>query len=162
MKQVRPLAIVGGEVVTPTGVQRATLRIDQGVVISVDTDAPAQGDEVFDAFLPRPFRTADVFSLMGQALGLRYTFDSEDTPDRSGSLLTPALLRPLPEPLRAELHAAALRGRIDRIPEILEAVMPLDPALGARLAEAVQSFRLEEVVAALDPLQRAAHEEEAA
>ena len=125
------------------------------VIAALSAGSEASGDDVFDACLPKPFRAANVFALMAEALGLRYLYDTDGAAggDCGSDALSPTLLRPLPEPLRAELHAAALRGRIDRIPEILEAVMQVDRGLGERLTEAVNGFRLDEVVAALDALQ---------
>jgi dihydroorotase len=48
MKQARPLAITGGRLVTPAGVQSGTLRCAEGRIVSVGED-PAAGDEIVDA-----------------------------------------------------------------------------------------------------------------
>jgi dihydroorotase len=49
MKQVRPLVITGGKLVTPDGVRPGAVRCAEGRIESVGDVAPRQGDEVIDA-----------------------------------------------------------------------------------------------------------------
>ncbi|OYW45627.1 MAG: dihydroorotase [Sphingomonadales bacterium 32-68-7] len=49
MKQVRPLVITGGRVVTPHGVQPGAVRCADGVIAEVGDLSPQDGDEVHDA-----------------------------------------------------------------------------------------------------------------
>lgn len=49
MKQARPLAITGGRLVTPAGVQAGTLRCVEGRIESVGDPGPQDGDEIIDA-----------------------------------------------------------------------------------------------------------------
>ncbi|MHA7819315.1 MAG: dihydroorotase [Erythrobacter sp.] len=50
MKQVRPLTITGGEIVTPQGVAKGAVRLTSGVIEAVGADVvPQDGDEVLDA-----------------------------------------------------------------------------------------------------------------
>lgn len=48
MKQVQAIAITGGRLVTPAGVQAGTLRLEGGVIASLDCE-PCDGDEIIDA-----------------------------------------------------------------------------------------------------------------
>jgi dihydroorotase len=49
MKQVRPLVITGGKLVTPDGVRPGAVRCAEGRIESVGDVAPREGDEVIDA-----------------------------------------------------------------------------------------------------------------
>ncbi|WP_126173001.1 dihydroorotase [Altericroceibacterium xinjiangense] len=49
MKQPRPLAIVGGRLVTPDGVRPGTLRCEDGRIAALGDVAPQDGDDVVDA-----------------------------------------------------------------------------------------------------------------
>ena len=49
MKQQRPLIIVNGKVVTPTGVQDAAVACEDGRILSVGDLVPQDGDDVIDA-----------------------------------------------------------------------------------------------------------------
>jgi len=49
MKQVRPLAITGGKLVTPEGVRPGTVRCVEGRIAVLGDVAPQDGDEVIDA-----------------------------------------------------------------------------------------------------------------
>ena len=49
MKQVRPLTITGGRLVTPGGVRPGAVRCVQGQIEAIGDVAPQDGDEVVDA-----------------------------------------------------------------------------------------------------------------
>ena len=49
MKQVRPLTITGGRLVTPGGVRPGAVRGVQGQIEAIGDVAPQDGDEVVDA-----------------------------------------------------------------------------------------------------------------
>lgn len=49
MKQLRPVAIANGRIVTPSGIVEGTLRLAEGLVASVGAAGPQDGDEIIDA-----------------------------------------------------------------------------------------------------------------
>ena len=49
MKQLRPITITGGRVVTPGGVASGAVRCVEGLIEAVGTVAPQDGDEIVDA-----------------------------------------------------------------------------------------------------------------
>jgi len=58
MKQVRPLTITGGKLVTPEGVRPGTVRCVEGRIEALGDVAPQDGDEVIDAGGASPRRKA--------------------------------------------------------------------------------------------------------
>jgi dihydroorotase len=49
MKQIRPLTIIGGKVVTPAGTAAGAVRCVDGRIVAVGDIGPADGDEIVDA-----------------------------------------------------------------------------------------------------------------
>ena len=49
MKQLRPVSIAGGRIVTPDGVRPGTVRFAEGLIAAVGDANPQDGDEVVDA-----------------------------------------------------------------------------------------------------------------
>jgi len=49
MKQVQPIAIANGKVVTPDGVRDGAVRLAEGMIVGVGDEARQDGDEVIDA-----------------------------------------------------------------------------------------------------------------
>ena len=98
MKQLRPVSITGGRIVTPEGVRPGTLRFAEGLIVSAEDANPQEGDEVVDAALGR--------EAVDPLLERRIVGDVEDRPLDASFLRTPFLLALLHElgVARAEAH----------------------------------------------------------
>ncbi len=124
---------------------------------SLKEDRTAAHDVGFDDFLQKPFQEDDIFSAMGQHLGLRYIHEDDiyDDPHRSElpSEYLPihdfAGLARLSPQLLSDLEAAILRLQWDRILRLIEEIHEQDMALADRLARTVHNFQYGSILKAL-------------
>jgi signal transduction histidine kinase/ABC-type glycerol-3-phosphate transport system substrate-binding protein/DNA-binding response OmpR family regulator len=104
-----------------------------------------------DDFLSKPFREASVLASMREHLGAVYAYD--DAPARTAaaaaSAVTAERLEALPRPVLAQLRRALLQGETDEAVKLTEELRAHDHALAEELRAMIESFRLNDVEAAL-------------
>jgi signal transduction histidine kinase/DNA-binding NarL/FixJ family response regulator len=108
-----------------------------------------------DAFLRKPFREADIFDVLTQYLGVRFTYAETEptvTPTPSSSddeAILPgvqALLPNLPPTWVADLQQAVTQLDGDQMLVIIEQLRPLSPQIADRVSLWVRNFDYEKVI----------------
>ncbi len=99
-----------------------------------------------DAFVRKPLKEEELFTVMGDLLGVQYVFEEEAEPEEPVATLE---LDELPAELAAELKQAALALDMDRLHELVGRVQGLSPQLAHALSMAIDDFRFEEILKAL-------------
>ena len=94
--------------------------------------------------LSKPFEARRLFDVIGSALGLRYEYEDRDI---SKPALTEASLRDLPVELRKELAEVAVELDNDAILEVVERLRNEYPAEAELIAELVDGFRFDKIMA---------------
>jgi dihydroorotase len=125
MKQVRPLTITGGRLVTPEGVRAGALRCVDGTILALGDVAPEDGDEVVDA----------KGALVAPGLVDFGVFAIDKRAFHFGGITRAALMPDQPPPLDhpARVRFAASSGKPDLwVHPLAAATLGLD---GQRLAE---------------------------
>jgi signal transduction histidine kinase/HAMP domain-containing protein/response regulator of citrate/malate metabolism len=111
-----------------------------------------------DDFLRKPFREADLFTLMHKHLGVRFVIEEGDLPGPEGEkkemedMLTPETLAALPDELRIGLEQAVASIDFDRAMEIIARIRQQNEPLAAALAEIVGSYRFDTLQVLFDKI----------
>ncbi|MDZ7617781.1 MAG: response regulator, partial [Patescibacteria group bacterium] len=88
-----------------------------------------------DDFVRKPFREQEIFEAMARHLGLSYVYAGEEAAaasvSRSAAEPTREQLASLPDDLREQLHAAAIRLNAAQTLEVVERVAAVDAAVAA-------------------------------
>ncbi|HWQ30622.1 MAG TPA: PAS domain S-box protein, partial [Negativicutes bacterium] len=96
-----------------------------------------------DAFLSKPFRVEELFSLLGRIPGLRYIFNRspmEAAGNPGGSRLAREELDVLPEALVHKMRQAVLQGNMMKLRELIDQVERIDVNVAQRLQALVRQY----------------------
>lgn len=96
-----------------------------------------------DAFLSKPFRVEELFSLIGRIPGLRYIFNRspiEDVENPGDSQLAREELNVLPEALVQKMRQAVLQGNMMKLRELIDQVEKIDANVAQRLQALVRQY----------------------
>jgi signal transduction histidine kinase/DNA-binding NarL/FixJ family response regulator len=106
-----------------------------------------------DSFLRKPFREADIFELLAQYLGVRFTYAEPEAVSQATvedeTAFAPALqalLPALPPTWAADLHQAVTQLDADQMLAVIELLRPHAPQLADRLSLWVRNFDYEKVL----------------
>ena len=107
-----------------------------------------------DDFLRKPFREADIFSLMEKHLGIQFIY-AEPATDTSQpqEILTPAELALLPPELLSKFYRAVKSLDLARIEAQLEEIGQHQPHFIAPLNQFIHNFRFAELLALIEETQ---------
>ncbi|MCI5209682.1 MAG: hypothetical protein D3910_13015, partial [Candidatus Electrothrix sp. ATG2] len=99
----------------------------------------------------KPYQTREIFDVMADQLGVRYTYEeeSEATTDTSIDVSAEAIAA-LPKVLRESLRTAALSLRKDNFEPVLNSVREYNPALAEGVARLAQDFLFDRVLELLE------------
>jgi CheY-like chemotaxis protein len=110
-----------------------------------------------DDFALKPFLTADLFDKMSKHLGVRYIYEEEADMTKKAlskneqEALTVSQLANLPAEWLNQLYHAALRAEDDLIYELLKEIESSHQTLTEALANLVNDFRFDKLVALTQP-----------
>ena len=100
-----------------------------------------------DDFLRKPFRVAELFTLLEKHLDMRFIYSHVDAPSQASSQEGPLLLRDdlnaLPKRLRTDLHDAIEAIELGKIHDILLCIKPDHPLLAESIRQLVDTFRFD-------------------
>jgi PAS domain S-box-containing protein len=101
------------------------------------------------AYLRKPFRTEDLFEMLGKCLGLRYVF-ADDTADAPGHIeaapLTAESITALPKDIVEAMQQAVEEGNMDRLTELVAQVEKIDSATARGLQVLTDRYDYEKLV----------------
>ena len=104
-----------------------------------------------DGFLSKPYREAELFTLLEQQLGARFVFEDSCAGAEAVPLpLAEEELAGLPETWRKRLSAATALGRIREMESLIEEIRPDHDGLASQLLDLVRRYELDRLMAALD------------
>ncbi len=102
------------------------------------------------AFLKKPFKAEELYTLLEEHLGLAFEDDSDTKGDSAGTAqnsvkLDAGSLKVLPAAVLTALRDAALNLDVERVHEVVGALGPEHAAVVTRILELVDGFRFEEL-----------------
>ena len=104
-----------------------------------------------DELVKKPYREAEIFTIMARYLGLSYRYETVagQTP-ASGPPLNAALLRALPVELSRRLHRAVLRLDIIATSAAIEEIAAIAPDLAGSLQQLADTLQYEQLLTLLE------------
>ena len=102
-------------------------------------------DVGFDAFIGKPFRTAQVYACLADLLGVEYQYGREETPAGVPAAEVDLRRMALPEELYARLHQAVRLQRVTDVKTFLDEIERLGPEeqrLAAHLRDLAQAYNM--------------------
>jgi CheY-like chemotaxis protein len=113
-----------------------------------------------DDFLRKPFRQEEIFNALVEHLDVRFIYEQEPAsplapkptaaPSDYDVELAPIALQTLPPELVDELKIELIRADLSRIHQLLDQVRALDEPLGNGLANLVDNFEYDHLLALID------------
>jgi signal transduction histidine kinase/CHASE1-domain containing sensor protein/DNA-binding NarL/FixJ family response regulator len=106
-----------------------------------------------DAYLRKPFRSEELFAVLGKALGIAFVYEEEvgaPTSHHSAWSLTGADLATLPPGMVASMRSALEQGDMVGLKAIIAQVHPMDAELSVRLLKLVEQYNYEKLLRILD------------
>jgi CheY-like chemotaxis protein len=101
------------------------------------------------AYLRKPFRTEDLFEMLGKCLSLHYVF-ADDTADAPGHIeaapLTAESITALPKDIVEAMQQAVEEGNMDRLTELVAQVEKIDSATARGLQVLTDRYDYEKLV----------------
>ncbi|QPK61745.1 PAS domain-containing protein [Methylomonas sp. LL1] len=132
-------ALPGGNEVKIVALTASAFHEDRAAILAVGCDD----------MLAKPIDETRLYLLMGDLLGLRYRYAdqavSASAPSKPGNA-SPADLTTLPEPLRAELQAAAELLDTDAVRTIVDGMLADYPQLARLIGEWMSDYRFEKII----------------
>jgi len=111
-----------------------------------------------DAYIRKPFRTKEIFEILGRFLGLEYIHDDKtsrgDNRGKESERITPEHLSALPGDLLEAMREALEEGDMTRLSELIKGTDQLDDAVAERLMALADQYDYQKLGDLL--LQRAA------
>jgi CheY-like chemotaxis protein len=99
-------------------------------------------------YLRKPFRTEDLFQMLGKCLGLHYVF-ADDTADAPGHIISAPLtaesLTALPKDIVEAMRQAVEEGNMARLTKIVTQVEKIDSATARELRALTDRYDYEEL-----------------
>ena len=139
-------ASVSGQATAIIAITASTFEEERAVVLSAGCDD----------FLRKPFREADVFSMLSKHLGIRFTYETASgfSSEKASRQVGPADLAALPDRLLAELEQAAIRVSLDRLLAVVHEIRQYDGGLADTLAGLVNDFEYNKILNMIERAER--------
>jgi signal transduction histidine kinase/ligand-binding sensor domain-containing protein/CheY-like chemotaxis protein len=105
----------------------------------------------FNGFLPKPFRTEQIYASLAEHLGVEFDYDEEAAASDQVDLDLSAIS--LPDDLRQRLVKAAELSSVTELEQVLDEVVDLGPEatrLAEHLRDLSQDFKMDEILTLLD------------
>jgi len=106
-----------------------------------------------DDFLRKPFREHELFDMMKKHLGVCYIYekdenlpDSEQIKEENRKALTAEAVSALPPGIVKDLENAAIRGNMDAISAVIEAIRVSNAPLADALTDLADGFQYAEIL----------------
>jgi hypothetical protein len=102
--------------------------------------------------VPKPFQAGAIFEVMGRLLDVVYTYDDAEPgePAAAGGPLAPERFSVLPAAVVEELATWLVRGDVGESLDMADRLALYDPALAADVKVAVQAYRFDDILDALE------------
>ena len=103
-----------------------------------------------DDFVRKPYRASEIYDCMARLLGVKFLYESADTPEEAVQVLTQDMMDVLSDTLRNDFKAALEILDSKRIAQVLEEIAQTDPRLCNSLQPLVDNFDYPTILKLLD------------
>ncbi len=107
-----------------------------------------------DDFMVKPFRQEELFEKIRLPTGVKYIYAGSDRPARAaaGRLPVPTkeMLAVIPAELRKQIREAIVRGRLDRMIELIQKTADIDAKMTGKLLDLVAKYDYEAILQQLE------------
>ena len=106
-----------------------------------------------DDFLRKPFREAEIFAMLVKHLGVRFTYETEESSPESFDIREDKLSGALAEvssSMLSELRTATIEADLNRVLELIDQIALQNPVLAGQLTEVARNFEYKRLLMVIE------------